>query len=351
MPSTATSPRPTVDATSSRPRRRRDPLFDNAKIVLVTLVVVGHGWAVLPRTPATSWAYDFLYLWHVPAFVLVTGYLSRSFAYTRRHLVRLVTTVAVPYVLFEGLLALFRTDVGGENLPGTLWWDPHWLMWYLSALFLWRLATPLLIRLPFALPVAVAVSLAGGLTSGHALDVQRAMSLLPFFVLGLRARPEHLALLQRPAVRLAAVVPVAGALAWAPYIGATIGHDWLYWRDGYAGMGLSVAGGLEVRALHLLISAVLSVAFLALLPHDRHWFTRLGAASLVVYLCHGFVMKGVDYAGFAGWAHVHPVRALVAVPAFAVPLALLLAWPPVADRLALVVNPVETWRRRLRQGG
>ena len=42
-------------------------------MILVTLVVVGHAWALLPNTPTTTWAYDFLYLWHVPAFVMVTG--------------------------------------------------------------------------------------------------------------------------------------------------------------------------------------------------------------------------------------------------------------------------------------
>src|SRR4028119_301068 len=81
---------------------RRDPWLDNAKMVLVTLVVVGHSWTLLPTTTAGSVLYDFLYLWHVPAFVMVTGYLSRSFTWSRRHLSRLLTTVVVPYLIFEG---------------------------------------------------------------------------------------------------------------------------------------------------------------------------------------------------------------------------------------------------------
>ena len=102
----------------------------------------------------------------MPAFVLVTGYLSRSFTFTRRNLHKLVTTVVVPYLVFETLLALFRTVVGHENL-GVLYLSPHWPMWYLSALFLWRLATPLLTRLRPArrMAVAVAVSLVGGLNT------------------------------------------------------------------------------------------------------------------------------------------------------------------------------------------
>ena len=65
------------------PARRRDPWFDNAKMLLVTLVVVGHAWTLLPDDRVAGGLFDFLYAWHVPAFVMVTGYLSRSFTWTR----------------------------------------------------------------------------------------------------------------------------------------------------------------------------------------------------------------------------------------------------------------------------
>ena len=92
----------------------RDPFFDNAKIVLVTLVVIGHSWTLLPDVSTSSPVYVFLYTFHVPAFVLVTGYLSRSFTFSRANLRKLITTIVVPYLVFETLLALFRTAVGHE---------------------------------------------------------------------------------------------------------------------------------------------------------------------------------------------------------------------------------------------
>ena len=61
----------------------RDPWLDNAKMTLVTLVVIGHMWTLLPETGLNRHLYDFLYSWHIPAFVLVTGYLSRSFTWER----------------------------------------------------------------------------------------------------------------------------------------------------------------------------------------------------------------------------------------------------------------------------
>src|SRR3954451_21948449 len=153
-------------------------------MVLVTLVVLGHSWTLLPHNGADDHLYDFLYAWHVPAFVFVTGYLSRSFSYEPRRLWQLVRTVVVPYVVFECALALFRIYVGGERLED-LFRDPHWPMWYLSALFFWRLLTPVFTRLPTAVAIAVAVatSLVAGLYAGDTLDMARVLGLLPFFVL------------------------------------------------------------------------------------------------------------------------------------------------------------------------
>src|SRR4051794_22259689 len=112
--SSTTLTRARVAAPQAAPKRPRDPWFDNAKMLLVLLVVVGHSWTLVADTTFTNRLYDWLYLWHIPAFVMVTGYLSRRFSYTRVNLRRLVTTVVLPYLVFEGLLAIFRVKVGGE---------------------------------------------------------------------------------------------------------------------------------------------------------------------------------------------------------------------------------------------
>ena len=65
-------------------------------MALVTLVVLGHAWTLLPMSGVNEVLYDALYAWHVPAFVFVTGYLSRSFSYTPTRMWQLVRTVLVP---------------------------------------------------------------------------------------------------------------------------------------------------------------------------------------------------------------------------------------------------------------
>jgi len=190
QPTPTTQPNPSTEVLAAPPASRRDPWFDNAKMLLVTLVVTGHMLTLLPTAGGRHTLYYFLYLWHMPAFVMVTGYLSRSFTWSPHKLGRLVTTVAVPYLVFEAALSAFRVQVGGEGAQATdnLFIEPHWPMWFLAVLFLWRLATPALKAAPSPLVLAVVLSLVGGALDGDVLDIGRALGMLPFFFLGLHAR-------------------------------------------------------------------------------------------------------------------------------------------------------------------
>ena len=319
----------------------RDPFFDNAKLLLVTLVVIGHSWTLFPDWSEESPVYAFLYAWHVPAFVLVTGYLSRGFTFSRANLSKLVTTVVAPYLVFESLLGLFRSAVGGEDMT-TLYVDPHWPMWYLSVLFLWRLATPLLRRVRHPLVLAVGVSLVGGVTSGDPLDVARALGLLPFFVVGLTVTREQLDRLAGPRVRVVAAGLLASAFVAAVFVAPALSKEWLYWRASYGELGVTFAEGVVLRAVMLAVAGVLALSALALVPRSQRWFTPLGSASLVVYLFHGFFVKAGEYAGVGDLVEWDPVTAFLLVTGAAAGVALLLAATPVARRLNVLVDPIST---------
>ncbi|WP_327582307.1 acyltransferase family protein [Nonomuraea sp. NBC_00507] len=61
------------------PYRKREPYLDNVKFVLAALVVIGH--ALRPTVDADSARslYIFIYTFHMPLFVVISGYLSRNF--------------------------------------------------------------------------------------------------------------------------------------------------------------------------------------------------------------------------------------------------------------------------------
>ena len=339
-PLTSTLERPRHAPRTPPARPGRDPWFDNAKMLLVTLVVVGHTWPFLPDTTFNERLYDWMYLWHMPAFVIVTGYLSRTFTYSRRHLRRLVTTVLLPYLVFEGLLALFRTHVGGESFD-TLWIDPHWPMWFLAALVVWRLATPALQRIPHgpALALTFAASLVGGIAGTTVLDTNRILGFLPFFALGLLAEKRHLDALRSTTGRVLGIAVLAAGIPVAVWIDRSLGSEWLYYRTAYADLDTSWWQGLGLRGVLLAVSVAMSLAVLAWIPGSTRWFTRLGSASLVVYLFHGFFIKGASYAGFEDWAADRPVLSLVVATLGGIAISLLLSWRPVRKPLEKVIAP------------
>lgn len=331
----------------------RDPWLDNAKMTLVTLVVVGHFWAVLPDTALNDHFYDFLYLWHMPAFVFVTGYLSRSFEWTRTKLLGLLTTVVVPYVVFESLYALFRIRVGDERFDD-LYADPHWPLWYLAALFFWRLATPVLKRHLIAVPLSVALSVVGGAYAGETFDLARVIGLLPFFVLGLHVTSDRLAVLRTTRASAVGGAMLLVVFALAGLTDVLINTEWLYYRTRYDDLGVSDATGMAIRLGLIVVGTLAGLAFFALVPRKAGWYADAGRWTLVVYLFHGFFVKGIGYTGFGDWADTHGVPALALTTLIGIAVALLLSWQPVARRLNVIVDPygsVLRWReQRLTRG-
>ncbi|TYL52061.1 acyltransferase family protein [Nocardioides sp. BGMRC 2183] len=329
--------------------KMRDPWWDNAKMALVTLVVIGHAWTLLPvRQEVEGHLYDFLYLWHMPAFVFVTGYLSRGFSYSTERMWQLVRTVAVPYVIFECLMALFRVYVGGEQLED-LFRDPHWPLWYLAALFFWRLLTPVFRPLTGGLVVAIGISLAAGLWAGDTLDMARVLGMLPFFVLGLKATPARLEWLRGPIPAIAAVGVFVGFWFFTANLDRWAATEWLYYRAQYGELDVTTPEALATRAALLGLGMLGGFAFLALVPRRTGWFTRMGSWTLIVYLFHGFVVKGLLYAEYPEWAAAHENLALALTTVGAAALALLLAWLPIAGRLQHLVDPLGTAEERVRR--
>ena len=330
-------------------RKQRDPWFDNAKMTLVALVVVGHSWTMLPSTTGVSWAYDFLYAWHIPAFVIVTGYLSRSFSWSPEKLVALLRTIAVPYVIFEAVLAWFRYQFGGVEL-NDLFTDPHWPMWYLSALFFWRLMTPVFLRIPraHAIGISVVISLLAGLEAGDTFDAARIFGLLPFFVLGLRMGEGGWRRLRRPNLVPWAIGGLLAVLVITRFTDSWIATEWYYYRSRYDVLDPNDLRAAAIRLVILAIGLLGASSFFVLVPKTRSWFTALGSATLVVYLFHGFFVLGLKYSAFPGWVDQHVTLGFVLTTLGAIGLALALAAPPVARVLKVAVDPLG-WldRRRL----
>jgi fucose 4-O-acetylase-like acetyltransferase len=220
-------------------------------------------------------------------------------------------------------------------------------MWYLSALFFWRLMTPVFLRIRAKVAVAVLLSLAAGLWAGDLFDMARIFGLLPFFVLGLKMHPGHWTMLRAPRAKVYAVAAFVVLFVLARFGHDWIATEWLYYRSRYDILDSDPVRAATIRMVLLLVGLTGALAFFALVPKTKTWFSTLGAATLVVYLFHGFPVLAVKYGPYPGWAADHFWIALPVTTLGAVVVALVLASPPVARRLNLVVDPIGAFERRL----
>ncbi|MFF9488099.1 acyltransferase family protein [Streptomyces sp. NPDC014676] len=344
----AAVPRAEQDDTSRR-APRRDAFFDNAKYLAIVLVAVGHAWEPLcDGSRAVSALYMLVYAFHMPAFIVLAGYHSRGFDGSPERVKRLVTGVALPYLVFETAYTFFtRWTDGVPDRPVTLL-EPLYLTWFLAASFVWRLTTPLwkLVRWPVPVALVVAVPATASPSLGEDLDVQRTLRFLPHFVLGPHLRAEHFRAVRHRRVRMPAVPVFAGALAVAYRAVPRVTSAWLYHGDSAQELSAPAWYGPAVTLLLFGCSLLLVACFLAWVPGRRTWSTGLGAATLYGYLLHGFVAQVSKYWGWYDPGRLYRPLGEVTVTLVAAVFVTALCAPPVRRVFRWAVEPRSAWAFR-----
>ena len=170
-------------------RKRRVPLWDNARWIAITLVVIGHG--ILPLIARGRRRVQ-----RLPVHLLVPrrrlrdggGYFAKSGPPNARALRQILTDIVFPFFIFETIWTVIRWVLGGAfELDYT---TASWTLWFLIALAIWRIVLPYLVLLRFPLLIAIAISIGAGYTEtiDATLALSRTLGMLPFFVFGWKLR-------------------------------------------------------------------------------------------------------------------------------------------------------------------
>ena len=327
---------------------RRVAYFDNAKVLAILLVVCGHFWEPLigrSHEHLIRALYLLVYAFHMPAFVLMSGYFSRTFTGRPDQLRRLLTGVLVPFLVWGTALEVFTAHL--EDRPVRLApLTPVWITWFLVSLFLWRLTAPLwrTLRAPVLVSVAVAM-LSGAYSLGAQLSITRTLQFLPFFVIGLTLPESLVERFTRARWPRVAAVPVFAVGAVAAYLLAPRLDQvvWFYRSAGAPDLHVSYLRWLLCAGALMLVALVLTAAFLALVPRRHSVLSRLGAGTMYAFLVHAFVQRWLVSTHFYDrpfWHHA-PGQAVLTLAAAS--LALLLCSPLPARLLRPLVEPRLPW--------
>jgi fucose 4-O-acetylase-like acetyltransferase len=342
----------TAPTRQSHPKRRV-PYWDNARWVAIALVVVGH--AILKLIAASDAAYStylFIYLFHVPVFVSVSGYFAKTGPPNARQLKRVLTDIVFPYFIFETVWSLINWVVSG-----TLSLDyatASWTLWFLIALGIWRVVMPYLVMLRYPLIFSIIMSVGVGYLGSvdSTLAMSRTIGLLPFFVFGWKIRRSGITerwLALRTAViwrwRAASIVLFA-AIAVTLTVGIDTWRDllirrFLLYDEQYDSFGYEQWWAGAVRLLMLGIGMLLTVAFLTLIPRRHTFFTAWGAATMYIYLLHSFFLYPIRESGILD-KQTNPLW-LIGMIVFALLVAALLSQRFVRRIFRPVIQPDAPW--------
>lgn len=265
--------------------QERSAYWDNIKGVLIALVVFAHCLYGLQNNYWNDVIVDAIYYFHMPAFVFVSGFFSKSEnSRSLRSCLKLVSA----YVFLEGGFALWDVVLG--NTPNLI--TPYYSAWYLIALVVWRMLIPHIVKFKWALAVSTIVAVIAGYWPDFGgqpvFAIQKVVAFFPYFIAGYLLSREKAASIASKPVRVRVPLGI-GCLALVA-VGELASHRLLRITDSDL-LPASYESFSLVEPLSRIAIMVVAALFIVAMLHlsvDRSvpLLTRMGKNSLAIYVLH-----------------------------------------------------------------
>lgn len=270
----------------------RNAFFDNAKFILIFLVVFGH---LIQPFKGDSHGINTLYMWiytfHMPAFIFLAGFFAKGSG-NKSYILNLAKKLLIPYLIFQVLYTGFYFMIGKSSLNFGIF-HPQWALWFLFSLFSWHLLLALFKKLPSSVSLSIAVLIGIGVgyftEIGHEFSLSRTFVFFPFFLAGFCMKEDQLEFLKRRSVKVVSIL-VMVSVALFMYEFPNFHSGWLLASKSYATLGLPVTGGI-IRFVVYATAVTMSISVFTWIPSAETIYTKLGERTLYVYLLHGFIIQ------------------------------------------------------------
>ncbi len=290
--------------------KERVAKWDNLKFVLIFLVVLGHFIDYYEtNVPLLQTMFLWIYSFHIPAFLFVSGLMSKKTVDTTPFRTVRVMSLWALYLLCNGLMLLCRA-IAQKPMDLHLLGQDHY-SWFLFVLPVFYLLTRAIRNLPahFAIGFWLVVGCLAGYDAsiGDMWYLSRTLVFYPFFLIGYYWDANTIInILNRLWVRILSGVFLVGTFAWM-YLAI---DKWYVLRPLFTGRNsfekvgeiFTVWGG-AARVGTYLFSALMVLALISVLPTGRTFFTKMGARTLQVYVLHRPVLYLMQTFGFGKWLH------------------------------------------------
>ncbi|PLS02746.1 acyltransferase family protein [Neobacillus cucumis] len=277
---------------------KRSKFFDNAKFILIFLVVFGHIISPLKEQDGILFTlYSVIFLFHMPAFILISGYFAKGYK-KKGYFIKSVKKILIPYFIFQIIYSVYYFLIGKEEKLAFDFLHPHWTLWFLLSLFFWNIllyAFAKLKWLGFAIAIILGIAIGYVDNAGSFLSLSRTFVFFPYFLLGFLLNANQLKRVVR--AKYALPIGIFIILATMLFFGLGFPKDavpWLLGDTSYENMGGMVWSDGLVRMLQYVLTLLVVFGFLALIPSTQYKLTKIGERTLYVYLFHGFIVKSIQ---------------------------------------------------------
>jgi fucose 4-O-acetylase-like acetyltransferase len=257
--------------------------WDNFKGVLIALVVIGHFLYEYRAWPGILPVVTGIYAFHMPAFLFISGYFSRS---ERSSSPEALSKLLIWFAIMNYSMMAVGYAVGTVSSFSL----SHlvYSSWYLLALFLYRLILPAVRNVPLIVPLSIAISIAVGFVDRFTNFFlwAKIVALFPFFICGATVSKRWIEDFiawwkQRPVLLL-----VAGLVVAAPTILLILQHrltlEDVLWARPYANWR-----GTAHRVVAFIAAISITGILLGFIPRiEIRWLTKWGRNSLAIYVSH-----------------------------------------------------------------
>lgn len=283
----------------------RNSYIDNLKGFLIIMIVLDHFIADYTKlSPYINLIYIFMYTFHIPLFVFISGYLSKNSEKQRDKalidFLGLYLFTSMGYTFFsDSIYTIYSLEsinltkiyniIKDTIFSGLLAKGPSW---YLLSLIFWRMITPYFKNKRILIISILLALIAGGIPQiGPAMSLSRTIVFYPFFLFGYLFDENIFIRFTENVnywIKPAAVICVFFILIILNL--KPVSYQMLYSYSSYLDNGYTLLAGIMIRAYIFILAAINSFCFLCLIPKKKSIITAFGKKSLYIYIGHTFLI-------------------------------------------------------------
>ncbi len=257
---------------------------------MIFLVVLGHSLELyIAESFVIEVVYIFIYLFHMPVFVFISGYFSKNVGKCRMKAFR---NFLVPYLIFNTLWAIVSIPVVGWRNISLL--TPGWALWYLISMFCWRICLRDLIRVKHIFLISLIIGVIVGFSPevGTFLSISRTIFFLPFFLGGYFLTEEQLLSFRSKSklISILIIAVTAGIAVIFAYF-EIIPAEFLYGSHDYYEFEAPIWELILSRMGVYVIGFAFVYVLVNMINPKKTFFSKVGTNTFSVYILHTYLVS------------------------------------------------------------